>query len=1115
MPAPSAVFLSYHSPDRTDIIAIQKVLQGYGISTFLDRDNLELGLSWFEGLQNALGQARAVVVLIGPGELGVWQKREIALALDRQANLERTATQLLVVPVLLPKAQPEQAPAFLMLNNGVMLSRDISEETQAMARLAQALGATTAEASSPLTRPALCPYRGLDAFREEDAALFFGRDSFAENLLDRVLHHPVVAVVGASGSGKSSVVQAALLPRLRRRGGTSATWDAIICTPGTQPFHRLATALLPLLEPNAGVTDRLVESGKLGDYLATGGYLSSSVEKAADLQKVDRLLLVVDQFEELFTQTPSDQRDKFIAALLQATRDSKLRLIFTLRADFYGVVLGANRDLSECFEKAQVNLGPPRRDELRQMIEEPAIKAGLAFEAGLVQRILDDLTHQPGNLPLLEYALKGLWLERQGTTLTHVGYEAIGEVEGAISKQADTIFNSLSPAQQEACWRLFSRLVHVSAANEEGTDTRRRVAVYNLDAEAQTIAQRFAAPDVRLLVFSREENSGDTTVEVAHEALIRTWLRLRDWLKQERAFLLWRQGLEKDVAEWRQLNYEKDALYSGSKLLKAIQLTKGRAGDLMPVEQEFLQKSQAHEGKTGRLIKWVAGSLMTLAAVAGIVWGVLHWTTKGQVILINRKLTNLSATNPSPTVAYWSAARYVLTGELDKALAKPMSTENTSKLWHLLLEDSFSLRKGLLMAHHIELLRKQAAQLQKQPHEQGKLLGIAATAYGELASKGGEADSGLKQVLAEAQPLLKVESSYYTDILAVVATAYGKLASNSGLKQVLAEAKPILKANSYDYTRVLTAVATAYGKLASASGLKQVLAEAKPLPELSPSEYSTILEAVATAYGELASKGDEADSGLKQVLAEAQSILKANPSCTTCYPRILATVATAYGKLASKGGEVDSGLKQVLAEAQPFLKTQSYGYTRILQAVATAYGELASKEGEADSGLQQVLAEAKPLLKTQSYGYISILGAVATAYGELANKGGEADSGLKQVLTEAKPLLKTDSSEYTRMLETSILSSYLRFKTDSGIVAHSDLHQISEDVKALLEKDKDNRLQTLRTRFAQVLAKHKQFAQAHSIVDKMPPDDLAQALYLILERYYRPDSKPSALSRKQ
>jgi DNA-binding SARP family transcriptional activator len=328
-----------------------------------------------------------------------------------------------------------------------------SDETQALFDLL-----SRGEQPAPLTavppvpdRPpraiGRCPYRGLAAFREEDALFFFGRETFVERLSEAVRRRPLVAViVGSSGSGKSSAVYAGLLPRLRGE----SDWLVIQLRPGSQPFHALAAAILPLLEPDLDETDRLIRTRRLGEALQQDQVpLLDAVQRALEKgYEAKRALLLVDQFEELYTLCPDpDEQRRFLDGLLAAVepgggpRGHPLVVLLTLRADFMGQAL-THRPFADALQENALILGPMTRDELRAAIERPAEVQGAAFEEGLVERVLDDVGDEPGNLPLLEFALTLLWERHRYGWLTHEAYEEIGRVEGALARYADQVYAS-------------------------------------------------------------------------------------------------------------------------------------------------------------------------------------------------------------------------------------------------------------------------------------------------------------------------------------------------------------------------------------------------------------------------------------------------------------------------------------------------------------------------------------------------------------------------------------------------------------------------------------------------------------------------------------------------
>jgi hypothetical protein len=238
MSAPD-IFLSYNRADGQAVVDVRKLLAARSITTFLDHDNLVAGLPWPQALEQGLRQVRGVAIFIGR-ELSGWQKREMWFSLDRQVREEKAGRAFPVIPVLLPDA--DVTPSFLFANTWIDLRVGLDSVVAAEALDSFASAVNSAQLPQGPRHPAaICPYRGLQVFREEDAAFFFGRKAFAKQLLEFTLEKELVAVVGPSGSGKSSVVRAGLFPLLRRERPPAHTWDAVCFTPGSEPFHRLGS----------------------------------------------------------------------------------------------------------------------------------------------------------------------------------------------------------------------------------------------------------------------------------------------------------------------------------------------------------------------------------------------------------------------------------------------------------------------------------------------------------------------------------------------------------------------------------------------------------------------------------------------------------------------------------------------------------------------------------------------------------------------------------------------------------------------------------------------------------------------------------------------------------
>ena len=461
-----------------------------------------------------------------------------------------------------------------------------------------------------------CPYRGLFAFREQDAPLFFGRQVFIQRLVEAVQHRCLVAVIGPSGCGKSSAVFAGLLPRLRRE----ADWLMASFRPGARPFPALAASLVPTLEPHMSETERLVEIRRLAEALERGD-LSLSEVVARILQKspeVHRLLLVVDQFEELYTlcADPAMQR-RFVDRLLEAVQvgreDRRLpdvTLVLTLRADFLGNAL-AYRPLTDALQDANLVLGPMTRQEFRQAIESPAAKQGLTFEPGLVERILDDVGSEPGHLPLLEFALTSLWKQSSGQ-LTHSAYEAIGRVQGALTRYADSEFEGLSQTEQLKARRVFMQMVRPGDGVQ---DTRRLATRDELGEDDWGLVQRLA--DARLVVTDRDP-AGQETAEIVHETLLQSWAQLRGWMEADRFFRAWQEKLRVGLGQWLASGRDEGALLRGAPLAQAERWLAERPDDLSLIERRYIRASVVLRARDQAAQK---RELVLLSLVGGLLGG--------------------------------------------------------------------------------------------------------------------------------------------------------------------------------------------------------------------------------------------------------------------------------------------------------------------------------------------------------------------------------------------------------------------------------------------------------------------------------------------------------------
>jgi formylglycine-generating enzyme required for sulfatase activity len=402
------------------------------------------------------------------------------------------------------------------------------------------------------------PFPGLRAFSEDDAPIYFGRGREIDGLIRRLAEGACfLTVVGASGSGKSSLVAAGLLPRLKDNGlPGSRDWQRMRVTPGAlgeNPFMALAFGFKAALDRHA----RQVRDGAKRLEAELGALDELTRLMLADQPEWSELLLFVDQFEELFTVVDAKYRDAFSDLLAHAAQVPRLRMVTTLRADFYHRCV-AQPALAELLRIGSYPLAAPGVGARHEMITRPAARAGLSFDEGLAERILDDTGTEPGALALMAFALAELYATRQADgRLTHTAYEAFGGVQGAISQRAEHTFEQLDPEAQATLDRVFRELVEVEEAEGGWVATRRRAF---LEAVATTpAAERLvvALTEARLLVQSGSEDE-QPVVEVAHEALLRHWPRLVDWIQKTGEDLAMLRQLRRAADEWEKQGRRRD-----------------------------------------------------------------------------------------------------------------------------------------------------------------------------------------------------------------------------------------------------------------------------------------------------------------------------------------------------------------------------------------------------------------------------------------------------------------------------------------------------------------------------------------------------------------------------
>ena len=473
------------------------------------------------------------------------------------------------------------------------------------------------------------PFQGLQYFDEKDADRFFGRETLVAKIVGRLTKTRFLTVIGASGSGKSSMVRAGVIPALRRgerlADGSlpptdSGQWDIRILTPSAHPLEALAASLTRDSESVSAITtlraDLSQDPNALG--LITRRVLAQNNKK--------HLLLVIDQFEEVFTQCrQDDERRAFIENLLHAidpVNSQPITILLTLRADFYTQLAFQDR-LRELVSQNQEFIGAMSRDELKRAILLPAALGNWKVQEGLVEVILDDLGSEPGALPLLSHALLETWKRRRGRVLTVSGYTAAGGVRGAIAQTAETVFRQRLNSEQQPIARMI--FIKLAEMGEDSLDTRRRAAFSELITRATDTSTIDAVlsilTDARLVTTGTLEPGDTRVVEVAHEALIREWPTLRDWLNQNRQGLILHRQLTEDTNDWLKLERDPGSLYRGVKLKQTLEWVKTNTDLISLAEQEFLDASQKtsrkEAGQSSKLMRarWIQAGLAIIAIV--------------------------------------------------------------------------------------------------------------------------------------------------------------------------------------------------------------------------------------------------------------------------------------------------------------------------------------------------------------------------------------------------------------------------------------------------------------------------------------------------------------------
>ncbi len=628
------IFISYSRKDLELVERLRNDLRDAGIDIWIDKIGLTPGtLSWEQGLRDAIAASDAILLCAST------DSRESAFVRDEVALAKQAGKSIYPAWVA-----GENWLDCVPLGLGGTQYADLRGDhyTAGLMQLIAAIRgeATVVEPLQPdepivVEEPAADfeprnPYKGLRAFREDDQGDFFGRDSLIAELLAKVddASRParMLPVLGASGSGKSSVMMAGLLPKLRENHPDWTYLDPMV--PGNHPLEKLTITLARQFENKSqrAIREDLTDTSTRG------------LHRLACEISDKPVVLYIDQFEEIFTLVNDEaERRHFIDSLATAVTepDGVLYLLLSMRADFYDRPLQFT-PFGKLLETHHVAITPMTLADLYDVVQKPAAlpDVRLSFDDGLVTEMVFAVREESAALPLLQFTLDQLFEQREGNRLTMSAYREIGGIQGALAQHADATFEELPSDQHRKMARaLFLRLIEPGQTEQD--TTRRRASYSELtlpDAEQTRILQetadafvnaRLLVSDVGFPLAQRGDGRGETTLEVSHEALIREWKRLRDWLHDAREDLRLQKSLAADVAEWQRRGKPADRLYRGTVLVDA-QAWAGR-NTASRDETHFLNESrraeeerQRREARQRRTLRYALGGLVAVILVSAV-----------------------------------------------------------------------------------------------------------------------------------------------------------------------------------------------------------------------------------------------------------------------------------------------------------------------------------------------------------------------------------------------------------------------------------------------------------------------------------------------------------------
>lgn len=612
-------FLSYHAPDHVLAGQLKDAIERKddGASVYFAPTAQRSGHRWVPALAEAIAQADVFVLLVTDKGLGRWQEIEYDAAFDRHVN----SPDFPVVLILL-EGQPAPRLSFLKQLHWIITADPVSE--QSVARLIGAV-ASRGDASPVDLWRYTAPYRGLSAMEEKDADYFFGRERETVEVLNLLAAESgrLPVLLGNSGVGKSSLAQAGVIAALRRQawpeteGKThpwpdvfhnSRQWCFLTMRPGAAPIKVLVEAFLESWQFEAGDPMRVKRRNEWAELLLDDNHKTGLADLLDETRRRHEeigqpappgFFLYVDQGEELYVRSEPHERSRFSQLVAQAIGDRRLRALMSIRSDFLGALQGDEPLFSA---RRQIDVPPLREAQLREVVSRPAALLSARFEPEgladeIARRMVEESARDAGALPLLSYLLDDMWtaMVKRGDGCLRLPKAAV-EIGSVLVDRADA-FLAAHPNSEERLRRIFT--LRLATVREGEEPTRRRALRSEFTDEEWRRVSELADHPNRLLVTTTLE-SGETYVEVAHEAIFRRWQKLREWIAAEREFLAWRTGLEVACRAW-QATPEKskhDALLMGAALTQAQTWLAKRAEDLPVTDREFVSRSMERERRT-------------------------------------------------------------------------------------------------------------------------------------------------------------------------------------------------------------------------------------------------------------------------------------------------------------------------------------------------------------------------------------------------------------------------------------------------------------------------------------------------------------------------------------